>query len=333
MPTESVLFKKDGKAHDPQMQSILREIAAASRGESPRSVLEQTPDDVRGAPDRLAPYRLASERVANVEDRTIRGYQGKEIRVRIYTPEGTAPFPVLVYYHGGCWVFCTIDMYDHLCRALARRAGCVVVSVDYRLAPEHRFPTGVEDAYAAARWASENAARIGGDPSRIAVGGDSAGGNLAAVVSLLARDRAEFSPALQLLIYPITDISTAETESYRTYSNGFLSRDMMVWASNHYIREEGDRRNPAVSPLLAPDLRGLPPAFLVTAESDILRDEGEAYGERLAAAGVPVSGVRYRGVEHAFIVMAGKLDAGRQALEDCAEALVRSFAAQGDHLP
>src|SRR5262245_2294095 len=144
-----------------QMQSILQEIAAASAGQSPRSIFDQTPNEVRSGPDRLAPYRLEPESVARVEERTIPGYQGKEIRIRIYTPVGTQPLPVLVYYHGGCWVFCTIDMYDHLCRALARRCGCVIISVDCRLAAEHPLPSGAQDAHAAAAWASEHAASIG----------------------------------------------------------------------------------------------------------------------------------------------------------------------------
>lgn len=201
----------------------------------------------------------------------------------------------------------------------------MVVSVDYRLAPEHKFPAAAEDSYAAAKWAAENAASIGVDPSRIAVGGDSAGGNLAAVVALMARDKHEISIAYQMLIYPVTNHSYA-TESYTENADGYLlTKDSMEWFWNHYLRNEEDGKNPYASPLQAKDLSGLPPALVLTGEFDPLRDEGEAYAERLKEAGVPVEAKRYDGMIHGFFWMPGVLEQGRKSIEQAADALNRVF--------
>ena len=183
------------------------------------------------------------ESIVRIENRTVPGPAG-QIPVRIYTPVGTAPFPVLVYFHGGGWVIGNLDTHDGICRSLANRVGCLVVSVDYRLAPEHRFPAAPEDCYAATRWLAEHAGSLGGDKGRIAVGGDSAGGNLAAVVALMARDRGGPKLAFQLLVYPATD-TDFETRSYRENSEGyFLTRADMVWFWNHYAPRDEDRRTP-----------------------------------------------------------------------------------------
>jgi acetyl esterase len=265
------------------------------------------------------------EEVGKVENRTIPGPAG-EIPVRIYTPYGQGPFPSLVYYHGGGWVVGDLDGADVPCRLLTNRANCVVVSVDYRLAPEHKFPAAVEDAYAAAKWVVENAPSIQVDPARVAVGGDSAGGNLAAVVALMARDRGGPSLLYQMLIYPVTH-HAYNTDSYRENAEGyFLTKDMMVWFWNHYLRDEQDGKNPYASPLLADNLSGLPPALVITAEYDPLRDEGEAYAERLKAAGIPVEVTRYNGMIHGFFWMPGALEQGKKAIEQAANALKQAFS-------
>src|SRR5262245_13361078 len=228
------------------------------------------------------------ETVGKVEDRQVPGAMGP-IPVRFYTPSGTGPFPILVFFHGGGWVIGNRETHDATCRALTNAAGCIVASVDYRLAPEHKFPAAVEDSYAATRWIADHATSIGADPTRIAVGGDSAGGNLAATVSLAARERGGPPLVFQLLVYPVTD-HAYDTPSYKDNADGyFLTRDAMVWFWNHYLDREADGRNPLASPLRARDLQNLPQAFVMTAEYDPLRDEGEAYAKRLREAGVPVT--------------------------------------------
>jgi acetyl esterase len=239
------------------------------------------------------------EPVAGVEDRTV-----GEVSVRIYHPAGVAAgsLPVLVYAHGGGFVFCDLDSHDGLCRDIANRLGTIVVSVDYRLAPEHPWPTAAEDVYSVTRWVSDNATTLGGDTGRIAVGGDSAGGNLAAVTALMARDRGGPSLVAQMLIYPmITPDFT--TESYRLFGAGYYNpAEALRWYWDQYAPDESDRTNPYVSPLNA-DLHGLPPAVVVIAGHDPLRDEGLRFGEALAAAGVPTVVRRFDGGIHGFMTM------------------------------
>lgn len=305
---------------DPQAKFILNQLEEA--GAPPMHTL--TPEEARQAFD-LTPLAGEPEEVGKVENRTIPGPAG-EIPVRIYTPRGEGPFPVLVYYHGGGWVIGNLDGVDVPCRLLTNRANCVVVSVDYRLAPENKFPAAAEDAYAAVKWVAENGSTIQVDTERIAVGGDSAGGNLAAVVALMARDHGGPSLVYQMLIYPVTNHSY-ETESYRQNADGYLlTRDSMVWFWNHYLREEQDGQNPYASPLLAEDLSGLPPALVLTAEYDPLRDEGEAYAERLKEAGVSVETTRYNGMIHGFFWMPGALEQGRKSIEQAASALRKAFS-------
>jgi acetyl esterase len=230
-----------------------------------------------------------------------------------------------VYFHGGGWVTGNVDAYDPTCRSLANAAGCVVVSVDYRLAPEHKFPAAPEDCYAAVQWVAASAAEFGGDPSRLAVGGDSAGGNLAAVVSHMARDRGGPPLAFQLLVYPVTDHHFG-TVSYQQNGDGYLlTRDSMVWFWNHYLEKEADGTSPLASPLRCTNLANLPPAFVITAEFDPLRDEGEAYGKCLTSAGVATTVKRYDGMIHGFFSL-GVFDQGRQAIKDAAAALQNAFA-------
>jgi acetyl esterase len=265
------------------------------------------------------------EPVARVENRTLPG-PGGEIPVRIYAPEGSGPFPVLVYFHGGGFVLCDLETHDGTCRSLANGAGCLVVSVDYRLAPEHPFPAGPEDCHAVARWVAERGAEIGADPTRIALGGDSAGGNLAAVVALMARERGGPALRFQLLIYPVTDCSF-DTDSYRDNAEGyFLTTAMMKWFWRQYLSEPSQADQPFASPLRAADLSGLPPAHVVTAGYDPLRDEGEAFAERLRAAGVPVSARRFDGMFHGFFGMTAFLDVAKEAMGESCEALRKALA-------
>jgi acetyl esterase len=257
------------------------------------------------------------EPVAKVEDLPIAG-PGGPIPVRIYTPEGSGPFPVYVYFHGGGWVIGDLDSQDADCRAVANGAACVVVSVNYRHAPEHKFPAAVEDAYRATQWVADNAGSLAGDAARLAVGGMSAGGNLAAVVALMARDRGSPRIVYQVLTVPVMNYAF-DTESYRENGEGYvLTRQAMEWFWAHYLATPADGTNPYASPLRAPDLRGLPPAFVVTAEYDPLRDEGRAYAERLREAGVAVSYECYGGMLHMFH--------GPQALPDIAQRLRSAFA-------
>jgi acetyl esterase len=270
---------------DAQVQAFLEEQAALQL--PPFAAL--TPEQVRaGIAAQVAAERAQNppEPVARVEERTIPGPAGA-IPVRIYTPEGTGPFPVLVFFHGGGWVICTLDTHDGLCRALANGAGCVVVSVDYRLAPEHTFPAAPEDCFAATQWVAAHAGELQGDRARLAVGGDSAGGNLTAVVAQMARERGGPALAFQLLIYPAVDLRPdAGYASMQENALGyFLDKPSMDWFAGHYLRGEADRTHVLASPMLAADLRGLPPALVTTAEFDPLRDEGEAYARRLVEAG------------------------------------------------
>ncbi|MBX5456442.1 MAG: alpha/beta hydrolase [Thermogemmatispora sp.] len=267
------------------------------------------------------------EPVARVEDRRIPGPAG-EIPIRVYTPAGAGPFPLLVFFHGGGWVICNLDTHDGLCRSLTNGAGCVVVSVDYRLAPEHKFPAAPEDCYAATRWVAEHAAELNGDAQRLAVGGDSAGGNLTAVVTHLARERGGPPLVFQLLIYPATDF-TADTASRRENAQGYsLTLDDMLWFANHYLNSPEEARDPRVSPMLREDLSGLPPALVITAEYDPLRDEGELYGERLRQAGVAVTIHRYEGMIHGFLTPPIPLQQTQEAIAECCQALRQAFGSE-----
>jgi acetyl esterase len=308
-------------ALDPQARAILDQMAAI--GGPP---LHELPvSEARQSFAALAAMQGEPEAVAKVEDHTVPGAAGS-IPIRIYTPAGTGPLPVLVYFHGGGWVIGNVETYDGLCRALTNAAGCIVVSVDYRLAPEHPFPAAVDDAYDAALWTAANAAGLGGDPARVAVGGDSAGGNLAAVVAQVARDRGKPALKFQLLIYPVTD-AACDTPSYSENADGYLlTRDAMRWFWNHYTRSDADRTDPCASPLRASNLSGLPAALVITAEHDPLRDEGELYAQRLRAAGVPVQLTRYEGMIHGFFAMSAVIDQGRRAIQQAATAMHAAFA-------
>ena len=266
--------------------------------------------------------RPEGEAVGSVVDRTVPGPAG-DIAVRIYTPaspSGAGTHAALVWYHGGGWVIGNLDGADYGCRMFANAADAVVVSVDYRLAPEARFPAAADDCYAATKWVAENAASIGVDPRRIAVGGDSAGGNLAAVVAQMAKAAGGPAIAFQLLVYPVTNHDYGTT-SYKENAEGYLlSKESMVWFWDLYLRTPADGKDPKASPLQAKDLSGLPPALVYTAEFDPLRDEGEAYAAALRAAGVKVEQIRYDGQIHGFYANPA-IDDGRAALLHGAKAM------------
>jgi len=261
-----------------------------------------------------------AEPVARVENRVIPGPHG-DIPVRVYSPTEEDGAPLVVLFHGGGWVVCDLDSHDGICRALCNASGCVIVSVDYRLAPEHRFPIPAEDCYAATAWLSANAGLVGADASRMALVGDSAGGNLAAVVALMARDRGGPEIAAQVLVYPVTDRS-AETPSHRSTGEGyFLKSAEVMWYWDQYLAKSDDGAHPYASPLRAESVAGLPPALIITAEFDPLRDEGEAYGRRMEEAGVPTAVHRYEGMFHSFLSFGGVLDAADAATAEIAAHL------------
>ncbi|WP_085523691.1 alpha/beta hydrolase [Tuberibacillus sp. Marseille-P3662] len=306
---------------DPQVKALLEQMEASDV--PPMESL--SPEQARAGFQSLNDSSTEElEPVGYLSNRVIPG-PGGDLPIRIYTPEGTGPFPVLVFYHGGGWVIGDLDSHDNMCRSLTNLANTVVVSVDYRLAPEHKFPAAVDDCYTALRWVSEHPSELNIDSSHIAVGGDSAGGNLSTVVSYLTKQRGGPQLAYQLLLYPSTHIS-ADTASHRENGEGyFLTTESMTYFRNHYLRTVEDAEDPLVSPYLIEDLSGLPPAMVVTAEYDPLRDEGEAYARRLKEAGVPVIAKRYDGMIHGFISMAEQLDKGKQALQDAAQALRSAF--------
>jgi acetyl esterase len=263
--------------------------------------------------------------IGQVSERKIPG-PGGEIPLRIFVPEGKAPFPVLMFFHGGGWVIGDLDTYDATCRALCAGANCIVVAVDYRLAPEHKFPAASDDCLAATRWVGEHAAQIGGDSSRIAVGGDSAGGNLSAVTALRLRDEGGPQLCAQLLLYPVAGHYSRETPSMIDNAEGYLlTRQDMIWFSDHYLRSKSDIEDTRFNPAKASSLAKLPPALVLTAEFDPLRDEGEAYGAALKKAGVPVEISRYDGAIHAFFMFFSILEIGQTAVDEATGWLRERF--------
>jgi acetyl esterase len=301
---------------EPEIEALLAQMASAG---VPPLERQSVAEARRRFVDVSAALVGPAVPVAEVADRTIPGPAG-DLGVRVYTPQGEPPFPIVVWFHGGGWVVGTLDVYDSLCRALAAAVPAVVVAVDYRLAPDHRFPAAVEDCYAATLWASRNAAMLGGAQQRLAVAGDSAGGNLAAVVALGARDRGGPAIGFQLLVYPIIDVAM-DTASYRDKADGYyLTAAGMRWYWDHYLGG-ADGTRPDASPLRAASVGGLPPALVVTAEHDVLRDEGEAYAARLRDAGVAVAVRRYPGMVHGFFRWRAVTAAADACLKEVAAAL------------
>jgi acetyl esterase len=310
---------------DPQVEELLREIA-----ELGYPALEDcTPQEARKLlASRIDGFSetgdIAISRDGVVPAEELPG-DLQAIPYRVYRPSDEPVLPALVYFHGGGWVIGDLDTHEGICRALANSAGCAVFSVDYRLAPEHKYPAAADDCYAFTRWLAENSEAQGVDPGKIAVGGDSAGGNLAAVVALMARDSGSPSLCCQLLIYPVTDYSY-ETESYLENAEGYgLTLAGMTWFWNHYLARESDGGESRASPIQAETLEGLPPAYVITAGFDPLRDEGDAYAARLIEAGVPVELDRYEGMIHGFCVYLGRLDQAGISVDRMSAALRRSF--------
>ena len=309
---------------DAQAQALLDVVAALNL--PPLGSL--TPEETRAAGKARRQPTANPEPVHRIEDRTIPGPDG-EIPVRVYTPSDEPDLPLLVYFHGGGWVIGDLDMEDVAHRSIANQVGCVIVSIDYRLAPEHPFPAAIDDCYAATLWATEHAAELGTDATRVAVGGWSAGGNLATVVAQLAHARG--GPALlhQVMVCPVVDhySRAEELPSYSENGDGYqLTHASMIWFWDNYLGAGGDTSDPLSSPLLAADLSGLPPATLLTMEFDVLRDEGAAYADRLREAGVPVTYHCYEGQIHTSYSSSTAIDAGKSVIAEVASGLRGAFA-------
>jgi acetyl esterase len=314
----------DRDALDPQAAALLEELETGVA--PPSSTLSVATG--RALLDDLFAVE-EPEPVGSTTDLEIRGPSGP-IPLRIYLPVESGPSPVLVFLHGGGWVRGSLEAYDGLCRRLTNGAGCVVVSVAYRRAPEHPFPAGLEDCYAATEWAAEHAADIEGDPDRVAVGGDSAGGNLSAAVALAARDRDGPELAHQLLIYPaVNPPSVRWFDAYDENGTGyFLEMDSVEWYLDQYLSGRADVGNAYAFPLRARALSGLPAATVLTAGFDPLRDEGVAYAERLAEAGVEVDHRHYEAQIHGFLSLYEHIDEGREAIDEVADRLRAALAAE-----
>lgn len=315
---------------DPEMQAVLDKLAALHG----KPIEELTPEDARRQPTPTDAVKLLLESqgkstaplpVGSVRSIEIAGPYG-QLPLHIYTPQGVGPFPVIVYFHGGGFVIADTQVYEASVRGLCVGAPAVVVSVDYHHAPEYRFPVQTQEAYAAYRWVRTHATEIDGDAHRIAVAGESAGGNLAAVVSLMARDRGESLPVHALLVYPLVSDGMTNLSYVRNANAKPLNRDMMKWFFSHYISSKDDAGNPYTLPDKAETLRGFPPTTLITAEIDPLYSEGKDFAERLEDDGVPVAYKHYEGVTHEFFGMAAVLQKARDAQQFACAQLKQAFA-------
>jgi acetyl esterase len=311
-------------ALDEATSGFLAQMAAPGA----KALHEMTPEEARGMGPMLKGLYGSGPEMKAVEDVRVR-VEGGDILVRVLTPT-ESPRGVLVYYHGGGWVIGAIDEFDTLGRILAERTGLTTLLVDYRLAPEHRYPTAVDDSWAALQWAQANRSSLAPSGGPLVVAGDSAGGNITAV--LTQRAKAAGGPAidLQVLVYPVTD-ADVDNESYTDPANQLmLSRDSMVWFWDHYAPDPASRAQPDASPIKATDLSGLPPAVVLTAEHDVLRDEGEAYARRLAWAGVPVQHRRFDGQMHGFFTMVNVLPGSAAAIDHLVAAIDEHLATPTD---
>jgi acetyl esterase len=276
----------------------------------------------------LAALPKLDEPVGRVDERMVAGPHGV-IPVRVYSPAGSGPWPMLLFVHGGGWVMGSVDTHDDLCRSLCHRVGAVVISVGYRLAPEHRFPVALDECVAVMGRAVAAADELGGDGGRIAVAGDSSGGNLVAALTLRLRDEGGRMPGFQVLICPALNYGF-DTASYHELAEGFgLNRTEMMYYWDRYLADPADGASPYASPLRAEDLGGLPPALIITGGFDVLHDEAEAYAARLARAGVPVRLTRYSAMNHNFVLRAGMVEEGRRGLDEIAAALRRDWLGEG----
>jgi acetyl esterase len=307
----------------PQIREVLRAMAEAKL----RPIEDMTPAEAREQMEATARARKAEPlAVARVEERMIPGPAGT-IRVRLYWPEAAPPRPAIVYYHGGGHVIGSLDTHDSVARNLCAGTEAVVASVDYRMGPEHKFPAAVDDSFAALQWVHSNAESLGADPGRIGVHGDSAGANLAGVAALLARDVGTPKLRLQSLVYPIADYNLVG-DSYDRYGEGYgiLTRQAMAWFRDHYLRTPQDAEDWRASPIKAPSLAGVAPAIVVTAECDVLHDDGEGYAQALRRAGVAVEYKEYPGMIHAFFGMVPAVDDAMNAQRAVWAAFKRAFA-------
>ena len=307
-------------AVDPQVRELLAGLDAAG---GPRYIEMSAVDGREWFANLRRPLELP---IGHVEDRTIPGPAGK-LPVRLYTPVGATAgaLPALVFFHGGGWVIGDLESHDPVCRALANASGCKVIAVDYRLAPEHPWPAAPDDCFAAVTWVVEQAESIGVEGQHIAVGGDSAGGNLAAAVTLRARAAQAPHIAFQLLIYPALDASMSLASIGENAEGYFLEKAGMDWFYGHYIPAGTDEKNPDISPMFCDDLAGLPSAYIVTAGYDPLRNEGRDYADRLKNAGVPVTYANYPGMVHGFFGFQATVDAAREAVQDAGQAIGKAL--------
>lgn len=306
---------------DPQIEEFL-----AAQAQAPATPIEeQTPEMAREGYLALAESVGPGPDLYAVRDSSIARSDGTAIPIRVYSPTDETDLPILVYYHGGGWVIGDLETHDQVCRCLAQGTEAVVVSVDYRLAPEHPFPAAIHDAYAALEWVAAKAEEIGGDALRLAVGGDSAGGNLAAVVAQMARDQEGPEISFQLLIYPAVDMTQGHPSIQENGEGYILTRAYMQWFRTHYLPDSLQWTNPLASPLHAQTLSQLPPALVITAEFDPLRDEGEEYAAQMKSQGVEVEVKRYDGMVHLFYQLAVMVDAGRTAIDHSVRSLRRAL--------
>ncbi len=304
------------------LDPIARDLLEQAAAQNAAPLKELTPKRARMRMNASSGMLGEPDPVHHVEDSAVQTREGRQIPVRLYDPGTPKPRPAIVYFHGGGWVTGSIDTHDNLCRALANASGALVVAVEYRLAPEHKFPAALEDAYLVVAGMSQNAQRLG--INHVIAAGDSAGGNLAAAVCLLAREHRAPRIDAQILLYPILDFQF-ETPSYHENADGYLlTRDDMIWFWRHYLNDEAEGANPMASPLRMPDLAWLPPALVITAEYDPLRDEGNAYAERLMAANVPTTHYMYEGQIHGFMRRMNIFPQARHAIAETAE-FVRSL--------
>jgi acetyl esterase len=314
---------------NPQMKAVLNEYHSLD----PQPIITLTPAQARMQPTLADAQRkllmdnnmsTKPEPVAGIDSKMIPGPTG-DIPVRVYYPLGNGPFPAVVYFHGGGWVLGSLDQYDSSCRAITDQAHCVVISVDYRLAPEHKFPAATEDAYAATQYVISHPNEFKSDPNHVAVAGESAGGNIAAAVCMMARDRSGMMPVYELLIYPVTD-DAFETESYKMNASAVpLNRDMMKWFFDQYLSSPGEGSNPYIS-ILRGDVSKLPPATVITADIDPLRSDGQAFADKLKAAGIPVKYMNYEGVTHEFFGLGATVETAKHAQRFAAEGLDSAFS-------
>jgi acetyl esterase/lipase len=305
---------------DPKAAALLEEVRASGRPNAHLLPVAQARENFEALFASLGP----GPEMAAVHDAELETETGP-VRTRWYRPTGDPHPPLVVYFHGGGWLLGSVQAYDVVCRLLAQASGAAVCSVDYRLGPEHRFPAAVEDAWGAVTWAAAHENPVGADRSRLAVAGDSAGGNLAAVAALLARARGGLPLRLQLLVYPVTtcDLETAFDPAYEGY---FLYRDELQWHQDNYLASSAAAADWRVSPLAAPSHEGLPPALVMTAECDPIRPQGELYAERLGDAGVPVELREYPGMIHGFFGLDSVFDVAAGAMRDAGDALRRALA-------